>query len=111
MSGDAQSNQVFANQLVASQREAGASLALEDCKYRHEQIIQLAKAINDLQQLFKDMQTIVKNQDALCLSVSSYVNDTMTYTEEASKEVKSAVKIQRVNRKVCLKCVCGLTSA
>jgi t-SNARE complex subunit (syntaxin) len=100
ITGDAKSHEVFATQLVSTRREVVATQAMDDCKYRHEQITKLVKSIKDLQQLFKDMQSIVKTQDALCLSVSSYVDDTVMYTEEATKEVKSAVHIQKTVRKV-----------
>jgi syntaxin 1B/2/3 len=94
------SGPIFAQKLLNGQKFAEAERALKEVEERHQQVIKLAKSIEQLQELFVDMQTMVDSQDHLVLQVSSNVDETLAVTEEASKEVTEAVRQQKRSRKV-----------
>lgn len=92
ISADGNSGPVFAQQLMASQQYGTARRMMDDVKARHEEIVRMAQSIEQLQQLFLDMQTMVEAQDAHVMQVSSHLNQTAATTRQAAEEMKVAVR-------------------
>jgi syntaxin 1B/2/3 len=104
----AHSGPVFAQQLMASQQYGSAKRMMDDVQARHEEIVRLAQSIEQLQQLFLDMQTMVEMQDAHIMQVASHLNETAASTRNAAEEMQVAVKHKKTSikrRRVMICCL------
>lgn len=93
---------IFTQKLLNSAKKEGAQRALEEVRERHEQIVKLVKSIQELEQLFLDMQVMVEQQDQIVVNISNNVETTRQTTERAKDEVKEAVRQKRLSKKKCM---------
>lgn len=99
---------VFSQRLMMSQRGAEARRVYQDVEDRHQQVVKLAKSIEQLHALFMDMQTMVETQDQLVISIGDTVDKTERATEQAATEMREAVVQKKASRKKCMMLICCL---
>lgn len=74
---------------------------------RHQQLLQISRSIEELQNLFLDLQTLVDSQHQLVLSVSDNINQTAADSTEATQQLQVAIKHKKSSRKKKIwLCVC-----
>ncbi len=94
--------------MVASARTSEARHALNEVQRRHEELVALNKTIQETQQLFLDMQTLVEKQDELVLEVTNHATEVAKNTEKATMELRTAIVTAKKNRKrrIIIACCC-----
>lgn len=70
----------------------------DDLLERREQIDGITKEISDVQEIFQDFATLVKNQEVQIDDIESNILDTQEKTEEALREVRLASDYTRRRR-------------
>lgn len=96
---DQHAGPVFAQQLLSSQRYGAVRNQLDSVQQRHDEIVKLAQSIEQLHQLFMDMQTMIEAQDAYVMQVSNHINETAASTRKAADEMRVAVKHKKTSIK------------
>jgi len=96
-SGD--SSKIFANQILDTHLHAQAKNALAYIEARHKDIVRLEASILELHQLFVDMAVLVDSQGELLNQIEFNVSQSVAYTADGVKELKTAVKLQKKGRK------------
>lgn len=102
-------DQLFAEQVLQSARYGDALRMQEDVQSRHRDIVRLGRRIEELQQMFTEMQMIVEQQGDLVLNVVDHVDQTAANTRSAAEQMALAVKSKKASRKrrwmLCICCV------
>lgn len=89
---------VFQSKLAYKSTEA--KRILSEVEERHQNVVRMAQSIQELQQLFLDMQSMVQAQDSLVIQVSDSMSRAKDNTEQATKEMAQAVTNKKASRKV-----------
>lgn len=87
------------SQTVMSKKFGPARKDMDELKQRHDEIVQLAVSINALQQLFIQMQEIVKLHESVVLHLTDQVTATVGDTIDAAGAMKHAVISEKEARK------------
>ena len=98
---------IFAEQIM-SQGQAAAMNALADIQEKHEDIIKLARSVQELHELFVDMSVLVEAQGELLDQIEHHVVDAVEYAEAGVKELTKAKKLQQAARKKMVAVACCL---
>jgi t-SNARE complex subunit (syntaxin) len=93
-SGEAE--QIFANSV---QRDQSAQVALNYIRDRHQDIMQIEKSLQELQQLFVDMAMLVTEQGEMIDSVENNIENAISYVVQGKGQLKKANKWATRNRK------------
>jgi len=97
---DDSSNQaMFSNQLLDQTRGHRARLALQQAEDRHRDVERIGRSINDVQQLFLDLQRMVDQQGETLDRIEDNVNQTGAQMEKADQSLVQAVDSARASRK------------
>ncbi|VDL70839.1 unnamed protein product [Nippostrongylus brasiliensis] len=82
-----------------------ARAALTDVKRRHNEIVELEKSIQEMQEIFVDLQNLTEIQGEIVDNIERNVGTTKTHVEEGSKNVKVALEYKKsaTRKKVCSK--------
>jgi len=98
--------QIFAKEIL-NQRHAQAKDALNYIENRHRDILRLEQSIKELHQLFVDMAILVEAQGEMIDQIEYNVSQSVAYTQDAVKNLRSANKLQKKSRKkmCCIVCV------
>lgn len=83
-----------------TQRQALAKDALAYIENKHKDILRLEQSIQELHQLFLDMAILVESQGELIDQIEYNVSQSVAYTREAVKELRTANQYQKKSRKV-----------
>ena len=97
--------QMFAMDMATDMQER---YALEEARTRHDEMLALEKSVEELAQLFIDMQDMVNQQGEQIVTITQHVEESQEATEKATKELKDAVVKQKKSRRLkwILFCCC-----
>ena len=98
------SNEIFQQSLALSSTSTrtDAIRMLENVNERHESIQILAQSIEELHQLYVDMQTLTQNQDQLVNEVVANIDTSKVNMEQTKKQMTLAVRNKRRARRKCI---------
>ncbi|KAI9245096.1 t-SNARE [Phascolomyces articulosus] len=96
--GSDQQNQIFAQNLMNSNRSGQANAILSEVQTRHDDIKKIERALLDLHQLFEDMQTLVEYQGQTLDQIEDYTNGAVDDIEKGVKHTDEAIKIAKRTR-------------
>ena len=82
--------------------------ALADVIEKHEEIVKLARSVQELHELFVDMATLVEAQGELLTQIEHHVVTAVEYAETGVKELVKAKKLQQAARKKMVAVACCL---
>lgn len=101
-------NNPSSNQAVFSSAMMGrAQAAYKEVKERHEQIIRIEASMNEMVQLFQDMQILLDTQQEKLDAIDVRVEETNQQLGEASKEMTQAIiSRKRARKRAWCICVC-----
>ena len=77
-----------------------AKRALQDIQSKHRDVQRIEKSIIELQQLFMDLTVLLAAQGEMVDQIAIHVSNAVEDTEGGVKELQTAVKLQKRNRKV-----------
>jgi len=92
-------HQLFSNQLLDQTRGYRARQALQQVEDRHRDVERIGKSIQDVQQLFLDLQRMVDEQGETMTSIENNINQVEQDVEKATVELGQAVVTARASRK------------
>jgi t-SNARE complex subunit (syntaxin) len=90
------------SQLVARQIAGTHALLIEELQHireKHQDILRLERSVADLHQMFQEVAVLVDAQGEMLDVIEENVHSANSYVEKANKELSTAVKVQRSNRK------------
>lgn len=98
---------MFAMDMASDMQER---FALEEARARHDEMLSLEKSVEELAQLFLDMQDMVNSQGEQVVTITQHVEESREATQKASKELKDAVVKQKKRRRLkwIIACCCVL---
>jgi syntaxin 1B/2/3 len=94
------SGSVFSQQVIGGAKLGEAQRTLNEVEARHQDIVRMAQSIEELQQMFMDLQSMVEIQDTLITNIGENTDNAAVYTEEAANQMTEAVKSRKSARKV-----------
>ena len=98
--------QIFAKHIIQDRKHQKAQQTLEYLQERHNDLLDLEKAISELQALFQDMAILVEAQGDLIDQIQFSVSQTKAYHEKAGRTLgqvaKTKTKIRKKKILVCL---------
>ena len=100
--GDAQ---IFQQALMNSDRRGQAQSTLRNVQQRHDAIQNIERTMNELNQLFQDLDAIVVQQEPLVQNIEQKAEETNTHVEAGNVHLDKGVKSARAARKkkwICL---------
>ncbi|KAI8391001.1 t-SNARE [Radiomyces spectabilis] len=94
---------VFAQQLMQSmnneQRRYQAQETLDAVQERHEDIKRLAKSIQELSEMFNEMQYLLENQAHVLDTIEASSYDVVNHLEQGNQHVSNAIKSAKATRR------------
>lgn len=94
--------EIFTQQILQGPGHAAARNALADIQERHKDITRLETSIQELHQLFTDINLLVEQQGELLDQIEYTVAQSVNYTGKAVEELRTASKYQKsVRKKMC----------
>ncbi|CAI2162364.1 12238_t:CDS:2 [Funneliformis geosporum] len=91
--------QIFAQSLMNSTRYGAAKDALQEVQKRHDDIKKIEKTIEELANLFQEMQIIVEAQDTQVAQIEENATQIQNDTEQGVVHVEKALESARAARK------------
>jgi len=99
---------IFAQEVISSQ-VGSARRALEEVQDRHEEIKKIERSIEELFQLFQDMQVLLDTQQDVISTIDTHVEQATAYVEQGSQQMSKAIIHRRNARRrsmyICLCCI------
>ncbi|KNE69937.1 hypothetical protein AMAG_14782 [Allomyces macrogynus ATCC 38327] len=86
---------IFAQEVLHSARYGDARNALRAVQDRHAELRAIEATVEELAQLFLDLNTLIEQQDYTINQVTEYVEATTNDLERGEKEVDKAVEIRK----------------
>lgn len=99
---------VFTNDLIGKQVRSRE--ALSEIQQRHQDILNLEKDINELQEIFRDLAMLIEEQGDTIDNIENQVETAAEYTKRAQKEIASAHRYKQSSRKKIWIIVCIVSS-
>ncbi|KAG5967898.1 hypothetical protein E4U57_007977 [Claviceps arundinis] len=102
---DTNNNQMFAQALMQSDRQANARAALSAVQDRHDALLKIEQQMVELSQLFQDMDTLVVQQEAAIMQIEQKGEEVVDNLDKGNEEIGVAVNTARKTRKkkwICL---------
>jgi len=98
--------QIFAKHIMEDRKHQNAQQALDYLQERHNDILDLEKAIGELHQLFLDMAILVESQGDLIDQIQFSVSQTKSYHEKAERTLAIAEKQKsKIRKKKVIICI------
>ncbi|KNE63333.1 hypothetical protein AMAG_08473 [Allomyces macrogynus ATCC 38327] len=91
----ASGGQIFAQQVLHSSRYGEARRALQSVQDRHAELQAIERTVEELAQLFLDLNTLIEQQDYTITQITEHVEDTVVDLEKGEKEIEKAVEIRK----------------
>ncbi|KAJ3360808.1 Plasma membrane t-SNARE, secretory vesicle fusion [Allomyces arbusculus] len=91
----ASGGQIFAQQVLHSSRYGEARRALQSVQDRHAELQAIERTVEELAQLFLDLNTLIEQQDYTITQITEHVEDTVVELEKGEKEIEKAVEIRK----------------
>lgn len=91
--------QVFQQALLNSNRRGEAQNVLSDVRGRHDAIQQIEQGMVELQQIFEDLDTIVKEQEPVVQQLEQKATDTDKAMERGNAQLDGAIAKAKAARK------------
>eukprot|EP01117_Protostelium_nocturnum_P005170 TRINITY_DN1880_c0_g1_i1.p1 TRINITY_DN1880_c0_g1~~TRINITY_DN1880_c0_g1_i1.p1 ORF type:complete len:294 (-),score=90.96 TRINITY_DN1880_c0_g1_i1:80-961(-) len=74
---------------------------------RHEEVQQIAKSIHELNQMFKDLSTLVQEQGTILDMIDKNIEETVHYVQTGNKELdNSLTQVKNYRKKLCMLLLC-----
>lgn len=102
---DAGNNQIFAQAILNSNRRGQAQSVLDEVQSRHHAIVKISKDMEELSQLFHDLEVMAAEQAAPVQQIEVRAEQAQTDIERGVGETSQAVKSARAARRkkwICL---------
>ncbi|GAB5586212.1 hypothetical protein Unana1_01112 [Umbelopsis nana] len=93
------SRPVFAQQLMSLDRRYQAEETLQNVNQRHEEIQRLAQSINQLTELFQEMQGLLENQAHVLNTIEASSYEVVNEVEKGNVQLTQAVTLARNTRR------------
>ncbi|KAF7729873.1 Plasma membrane t-SNARE, secretory vesicle fusion [Apophysomyces ossiformis] len=94
---------VFAQQLMQTmsteQRRYDAQETLDAVQERHEDIRKLAKSVQELSELFQEMQYLLENQAQVLNTIEASSYEVVNHLEQGEKQIGNAIKSAKATRR------------
>ncbi|KAJ3351158.1 Plasma membrane t-SNARE, secretory vesicle fusion [Allomyces javanicus] len=91
----ASGGQIFAQQVLHSSRYGEARRALQSVQDRHAELQAIERTVEELAQLFLDLNTLIEQQDYTITQITEHVEETVVELEKGEKEIEKAVEIRK----------------
>lgn len=91
---------MLTTQMFSMSNRAVAQTRLAEMTERHTEILAIEKSIQEIQQMFLDMELIVAEQGELIDRVSDHVEQTLEHTQKATEHVEAAVASKRRSQRI-----------
>lgn len=91
--------QIFAQAVMQSNRVGAAQSALDEVQNRHNEILLINKTVEELAELFRDLEVMVAEQEASVQQISANAETTQKNLESGIVETSKAVKSARAARR------------
>ncbi|XJO72660.1 hypothetical protein BDV3_003752 [Batrachochytrium dendrobatidis] len=102
---DSRNGPVFSQEMLSS-RVGEQRRALQEVQGRHVELRKMEESIEELAQLFQDMQVLLTAQQTTIDTIDTHVENAVTYVQEGDKELTQAIRHREASRKKCsLVCV------
>lgn len=98
-------NQIFRQALMSSSRRGEAQTVLNEVQARHTSIQQIAKTMEELAQLFQDLETMVAEQEEAVQFVNQNVEVAQRDLESGGQHINKAIDSARSARRKKWKCL------
>ncbi|KFA54981.1 hypothetical protein S40293_02320 [Stachybotrys chartarum IBT 40293] len=102
---DTTGGQVFSQALMQSDRQGRARAALSAVQDRHTALVKIERQMEELAQLFQDMDTLVVQQEAAITQIEQKGEEVVDNLDKGNEEIGVAVNTARKTRKkkwICL---------
>lgn len=102
---DTSNGQVFQQAMMQSDRQGRARAALSAVQDRHQALLKIEQQMNELTQLFQDMDTLVVQQEAAVTQIEQKGEEVVDNLDKGNEEIGVAVDTARKTRKkkwICL---------
>ncbi|ORZ35197.1 t-SNARE [Catenaria anguillulae PL171] len=86
---------IFAQQVLHSSRYGDARRALRQVEDRQAELVKIERMVEELAQLFLDLNTLIEQQDYTINQVAEYVEEAVVNIEQGEKQVEEAVEIRK----------------
>jgi len=96
---ESDNNQIFAEAVMNSNRRGQAEAALSEVQTRHRDIQQISRTMNELAELFEDMQQLVAEQEPIVATIENKAQEAQQDIEGGVAQTNKAVKSARAMRK------------
>ncbi|KAH7155375.1 t-SNARE [Dactylonectria estremocensis] len=96
---DTSGQQVFSNAMMRSDRQGQARAALTAVQDRHVALAKIEQQMNELSQLFIDMDTLVVQQEAAVTQIEQKGEEVVENLDKGNEEIGVAVNTARKTRK------------
>lgn len=93
------SRPVFAQQLLSLDNRYQAEETLQNVNQRHEEIQRLAQSINQLTELFQEMQGLLENQAHVLNTIEASSYEVVNEVEKGNVQLTQAMTIARSTRR------------
>ncbi|KAL7753840.1 hypothetical protein RI367_000772 [Sorochytrium milnesiophthora] len=95
MISNPQATQVFAQEILHSTRYGAARNALKDVQDRQDEILKLERTIEELADLFLDLNTLIEQQQIHINQIEAHVDSAVVDLEKGDQEVAKAVEYRK----------------
>jgi syntaxin 1B/2/3 len=96
---DTTGGQVFNQALMQSDRQGRARAALSAVQDRHAALVKIERQMEELAQLFQDMDTLVVQQEAAVTQIEQKAEEVVDNLDKGNEEIGVAVNTARKTRK------------
>ncbi|KAF5102757.1 hypothetical protein D0Z00_000249 [Geotrichum galactomycetum] len=96
---ESENGQIFAEAVMSSNRRGQAEAALSEVQTRHRDIQQISRTMNELAELFDDMQQLVAEQEPIVATIENKAQEAQQDIEGGVAQTNKAVKSARAMRK------------
>ena len=107
---DQSGGQIFQQALMQSNRRGQAQAVLSAVQDRHAQLEKIQQQLEELAQLFQDLDTLVVQQEAAVVAIEQKGEEVIENIDKGNLELGTAVETARSTRKkkwICLG-ICGM---
>ena len=94
-----ENQQIFSQAVMNSNRRGQAEAALSEVQTRHRDIQQISRTMNELAELFEDMQQLVAEQEPIVATIENKAQEAQQDIEGGVAQTNKAVKSARAMRK------------
>lgn len=110
---ESDNSQVFSQALMQSDRRGQAQSAFQAVKGRHEEIQKVARQMEELVELFQEMENLVVQQEAAVTNIEMKGEEVVENMDKGTEQIGVAVKSARNARKWKWWClgICGKSSS